>query len=64
VVAVSDGLVRPMPGGIRNGLPEPKPYVYRDTGTEMSPAEIAAHLRRENAERQPPPPAETRDGAR
>lgn len=57
MVAVSDGFVRPMPGGIRNGLPGRKPYVYRGTGTEMSPAEIVAHLRREIARRPAAVPA-------
>jgi hypothetical protein len=31
---MGDGLVRPVPGSIRNGLPEWRPYVYQGTGCD------------------------------
>lgn len=45
--------IRPMPGTRpRTGLPLAKPYVYRGTGSEMTPAEIVAHLRTQIVEQQ------------
>jgi hypothetical protein len=37
--------------GRRNGMPAPKPYVYRDGETVLSPAEIVQRLREEIAAR-------------